>query len=144
MPVAIFNKPFNITLYGLSGKVLNKDYTTTRNRLMDPMWQEIKSKGIKNKGINYWVYEKEMFFCGVELDEQVPAGCNLVMKEVNLSKYAYLKHTGPYVKLKNAYAAMHRELEKRKIVFHFPLVEIYGHWTEDETKLETELVYEVD
>jgi effector-binding domain-containing protein len=142
MPLEIINQPFIVNLYGFAGKVLNKDYPGTGGTLMDAMWKEIQSKKIKNKGINYWVYEKDdMLFTGVELEQDLPPGSNLELKKISLSQYAYWKHTGPYSTLKSAYDAMHTELEKRGISFYFPFLEIYGHWTADETKLETEILF---
>jgi effector-binding domain-containing protein len=142
MALEIINKPFDVTLHGFSGKVLNKDYAGTGSPLMDAMWKEIKSKGIKNKGINYWVYDKnEMLFTGVELEHDVPPDSNLELKKISLSQYAHWKHIGPYSKLKSAYDAMHSELEKKVVSFYYPFLEIYGHWTNDETKLETEILF---
>jgi effector-binding domain-containing protein len=142
MAFEIINKPFHVSLYGFSGKILNKDYSGTGSRLMDPLWKELKSKEIKNKGINYWVYDKnDMLFTGVELEQDVPPDTKMELKNINLSQYAYWKHIGPYTKLKDAYSAMHNELEKRGISFYYPFLEIYGHWTNDETKLETEILF---
>ena len=36
---------------------------------------------------------------------------------------------------------MHSELEKRNMKFYYPFLEIYEHWNEDETKLETEILF---
>ena len=142
MALEIINKPFHVNLYGFSGKVLNKDYAGTGRPLMDAMWKEVKSKVIKNKGINYWVYEKgEMLFTGIELDQDIPADSKMELKKIDLTSYAYWKHIGPYTKLKEAYSNMHSELEKRNIPFFFPFLEIYGHWTPDENKLETEILF---
>jgi predicted transcriptional regulator YdeE len=142
MPLEIINKPFSVTLYGFSGKVLNKNYAGTGGPLMDAMWKEVKSKEIKNKGINYWVYEKnEMLFTGVELDQDIPEDSKMELKKIHLPEYAYWKHVGSYTKLKEAYSNMHTELEKRNIPFYFPFLEIYGHWTPDENKLETEILF---
>ena len=60
---------------------------------------------------------------------------------VNLTKYAYWKHIGPYTELKDAYDGMNSELEKRILNSYYPFLEIYGHWTEDENKLETEIIF---
>jgi effector-binding domain-containing protein len=145
MALEIINTPLSVNLYGFSGKILNKDYAGTGRPLMDAMWKEIKSKGIKNKGINYWVYDKnDMLFCGVELVQELTGESNMELKKITLLKYAYWKHIGPYTKLKDAYTAMHKELEKRKISFHYPFLEIYGHWNKDETKLETELLFSLE
>ena len=142
MPLEIINKPFAVTLYGFSEKVLNKDYAATGSPLMDAMWKEIKSKGIKNKGINYWVYDKgDILFTGVELEQDISEVSTLELKKIDLTNYAYWKHIGPYSELKEAYSNMHSELEKRNIPFYFPFLEIYGHWTPDENKLETEILF---
>lgn len=109
---------------------------------MDAMWKEVKSRGIKNKGINYWVYEKgEMLFAGVELEEDLPADSRMEAKSVILPKYARWKHVGPYSTLKQSYDAMHAELARRNLDFYFPFLEIYGHWTPDESKLETDILF---
>ncbi len=142
MALEIIDKPFNVTLHGFSGKVLNKNYAGTGKPLMDATWKEIKSNGIKNKGINYWVYDRnDMLFTGVELEQDIQAEVKLESKTIDLSKYAYWKHIGPYTKLKDAYNGMHSELEKRNLNFYYPFLEIYGHWTNDETKLETEIIF---
>jgi effector-binding domain-containing protein len=142
MALEIVDKHFAVNLYGFSGQVLNKNYGGTGRPLMDAMWKEVKSKEIKNKGINYWVYEKgEMLFTGVELEEPIPADSKLELKKISLAKYARWKHIGPYTQLKQAYDAMHAELAKRNIDFYFPFLEIYGHWTPDENKLETEILF---
>lgn len=142
MKLEIINKPFNVTLHGFSGKVLNKNYAGTGGPLMGAMWKEIKSRGIKNKGINYWVYDRnDILFTGVELEQDLPADVKLESKMISLSKYAYWKHIGPYTRLKDAYDGMHTELEKRKLNFYYPFLEIYGHWTNDESKLETEIIF---
>ena len=141
MALEIINKPFGITLHGFSGKVLNKDYASAGRPLMDALWKEVRIKEIKNKGINFWVYDKhDILFTGVELEQDVD-DTSLEIKNIALSKYAYWKHIGPYSKLKDAYSAMHIELEKRGINFYYPFLEIYGHWTNDETKLETEILF---
>jgi predicted transcriptional regulator YdeE len=142
MSLQIIDKPFSVTLYGFSGKVSDKDYAGAGFPLMDAMWKEVKAKQIKNKGINYWVYTTgEMLFTGVELEQEPPAGNMMEQKKINLTRYAYWKHIGPYTRLKEAYNSMHHELGIRNINFYFPFLEIYGHWTPDETKLETEILF---
>src|SRR5262245_59447508 len=107
MPLEIINKSLHVNLYGFAGKVINKNYGAAGKPLMDAMWQQVKSKGIKNKGINYWVYEKgDMLFTGVELEEELPAGSPLELKKITLPRYAYWKHMGPYSQLKEAYNNM--------------------------------------
>src|SRR5215813_5920233 len=104
MALEIIDHPFKVTLHGFSGKVLNKNYGGTGGPLMDAMWKEVKSKGIKNKGINYWVYDKgNMLSTGVELEQELPADSKMELKNIHLTKYVRWKHIGPYSKLKSAY-----------------------------------------
>jgi len=142
MPLEIINEPFAVSLYGFSGKVMDKNYGATGKPLMDAMWKEVKSGGLKKKGINYWVYDMgDMLFTGVELEQDIPAGSKMELKKINLPKYVRWKHVGPYTALKQAYDAMHAELKGRNIDFYFPFLEIYGHWTADENKLETDILF---
>lgn len=141
MKVEIINKNFRIDIYGFSGVAINKDYTETAFRLMDKMWQTIKAKELKHKGINIWVHEPhEKIFAGVELYDSMNNATGLEQKVVELTKYAYYKHIGPYNLIKSAGQNMRDELKSRGFETSFPYVEIYGHWTHDETKLETELL----
>jgi effector-binding domain-containing protein len=66
---------------------------------------------------------------------------SLEPKIINLSKYVYYKHVGPYSGIGEAGAKVKEELTCRGLQTGLPYIEIYGHWTEDETKLETELIW---
>ena len=141
MDVTIITAPFNKTLFGFSGTAINKDYAATGIKLMDKMWQTIRSNNLKHKGINIWVYEQnEKVFAGVELETNTPDNTGMEFKSVTLTKYGYYKHIGPYSQLKHVGQALADELKNRGYEVTLPYIEIYGHWTEDETKLETELL----
>ena len=104
---------------------------------MDKMWQVVKSNSLKNKGLNIWVYEpNEKVFAGVELYDIPGPNIGLEQKSISLSKYAYYKHVGPYNLIKQAGQTMIDELRKMGFETGLPYIEIYGHWTNDETKLE--------
>ena len=108
------------------------------------MWKVVKGQGLKNKGINHWVYEdKTRMFVGVEL-ESPPTGAGLEYKEVRLNAYARGKHIGPYSQLHSTNLALQQELKSRDIKWHYPQLEIYGHWDADETKLETDILFSID
>jgi len=64
----------------------------------------------------------------------------LEQKKITLLKYAYFKHIGPYHLIKQTGNEMNDELKKRNYETTLPYIEIYGHWTKDEAKLETELL----
>jgi predicted transcriptional regulator YdeE len=141
MNVEIITKPLELTIYGFSGTAANKDYAGTAFRLMDKMWKEVKGNNIKNKGLNIWVYElNEKVFAGVELDEDPKVETNLEQKIIHLTKYAYYKHIGAYSLIKQSGQNMRNELKSKGFETILPYIEIYGHWTQDETKLETELL----
>jgi hypothetical protein len=141
MKVEIINTPFRLDVHGYSGAALNKDYVGTAFGLMDKMWKSVKGNSLKNKGLNIWIYEpKEMVFAGVELEETVRQEIGLELKTIVLDRYAYYKHIGPYNRIKETGQAMHDYLKGKGFETSLPYIEIYGHWTKDETKLETELL----
>jgi|SRR5450432_712310 len=141
MKVEIINKIFTLDIYGFTGVAINKDYTRTAFQLMDKMWQTVKAKELKNKGSNIWVYEpNEKIFAGIEFYDLPNQDTGLEHKAINLIKYAYYKHVGPYNLIKQAGRNMRDQLKNKGFESSFPYIEIYGHWTNDETKLETELL----
>ena len=145
MSIEIINKELKLNISGFSGVAVNKNYAGTAFALMDKMWPVIKSKGLKHKGLNIWVYEAdEKVFAGVELEDHSVSHTGLEQKSVLLTKYAYFKHIGPYSRLKQAGDNMQNELRRMGLKPGLPYIEIYGHWTNDETRLETELIMAVD
>jgi len=105
------------------------------------MWQAVKSNNLNNKGLNIWVYEQgESVFAGVELNDTPNQNTELEQKNITLCKYAYYKHIGPYQLIKHAGQNMIAELKSQGFETVLPYIEIYGHWTADENKLETELL----
>jgi len=141
MNVEIIDKKLVIDVYGFSGTALNKNYSETAFKLMNKMWQIVKTKELKNKGINIWVYEpNENIFAGVELYDSPGQNTGLEHKIIGLPKYAWYNHIGPYSLIKQAGQNMRAELKGRGFQVGLPYVEIYGHWNNDESKLETELL----
>ena len=141
MNIEVINKPFRINIHGFSSVAINKDYVGTAFKLMDKMWKTVKGSSLKNKGLNIWIYEpNEMVFAGVELEESPKQEIGLEQKSVTLIKYAYCKHIVPYNLIKQTGQAMNDELKRRGYETGLPYIEIYGHWTNDETKLETDLL----
>lgn len=141
MNVEIINKHLKFDIYGFSGTAVNKDYAGTAFKLMDKMWQVVKTNGLKNKGQNIWVYEPHDYvFAGVELEDASRTSTGLEQKGIFLAKYAYYKHVGPYNLIKQAGLQMRDEIKNQGFETILPYVEIYGHRTNDETKLETELL----
>jgi effector-binding domain-containing protein len=141
MNIEIIDKKLSLHMHGFSGIAINKDYAGTAFKLMDRMWKLVKGNNLENKGLNIWVYEQnEMVFAGVELNNIPVADTGLEQKTITLPKYAYYKHIGPYSLIKQSGQNMRDEIKSRGLEICLPYIEIYGHWTNDETKLETELL----
>jgi len=137
----IINESFSLDIYGFSGIAGNKDYAGTAYKLIDKMWKTVKSINLKNKGFNVIVYESDdKVFAGVELYNIPGNNTGLELKSIRLTMYAYHKHIGSYSLLKNVGQNMRAELKNKGFVVTLPYIEIYGHWTSDESKLETELI----
>jgi hypothetical protein len=133
---------FNIDLYGLSGVAVNQNWAGTGMSLGNKMWQEIKSRDLKHEGINVWVYESgNKMFAGVGLKEPPPSDTILELKKIHLPRYAYYKHIGPYDKIAAEGSKVLEELNQKGIKTSLPYLEIYGHWTQDASRLETELLW---
>ena len=80
----------------------------------------------------------------MELIDAPGKDTGLEKKEVLLHKYAYYKHVGPYHLIKLRGTEMGTELRGMGFVTVLPYIEIYGHWSNDETKLETELLMSLE
>ena len=145
MKIDIITTDLRLTMYGFSGTAINKDYVGKVFELMDKMWQAVKSNGLENKGKNIWVYEPDdKVFAGVEVDDTPQQDTGMEQKNIHLSRYAYYKHIGPYQLIKQSGEYMTGELKNRGIEIISPYIEIYGHWTNDESKLETELIMAIE
>ena len=145
MNVETINKKLDLNIHGFSGIATNKDYAGTAFKLMDKMWQAVKSNGLENKGKNIWVYEPDdKVFAGVEVDDTPQQDTGMEQKNIHLSRYAYYKHIGPYQLIKQSGEYMTGELKNRGFEIISPYIEIYGHWTNDESKLETELIMAIE
>jgi len=141
MEIIIIHQPFHLVAHGLSGVAENKDYVGTAFKLADKLWQIIRANDVKNKGQNIWIYESgESVFAGIELDAAPLHDIGLEEKRIILEKYAYYKHIGSYKLIKQAGQQMQNELKMKGLEIISPYIEIYGHWMEDENKLETALL----
>jgi len=141
MTTEVIEHPLTLEVYGFSGVALDKDYAGMAFQLSGKMWNLLKPLGIKNKGRNIWVYEDgDQVFAGVELDQIAPTQSGLEHKTISLPRYAYYKHVGPYGLIAHAGGKMQDEIKLNGYVQALPYIEIYGHWVNDESQLETELI----
>jgi effector-binding domain-containing protein len=140
MEIQILQEPLELDLYGIGADVVDSDYSGTGRKLMDEMWSAIHANKLQYKGINFWVYDSATkMFVGVELDNGEASHGPLENKPVSLSKYVYYKHVGPYEKLGDIHRALEAEMAEQGLEEIGPRVEKYGHWTDDQSKLITEI-----
>lgn len=142
MNIEIISKELQLDIYGFGDIATNKDYVGTAFKLSGKTWEIIKGNGLRNKGMNIWVYETaDRVFTGVELENPDNSDdYGLEKKKINLKKYAYYKHVGSYNLIKQIGQDLTTQLTKQGFRVTLPYIEIYGHWTGDETKAETELL----
>ena len=133
---------FDKTLGGTSAKHdQSKSYGEEIMALMS-FWTKIRDNSIVNNGINIVVYDPDgTIFVGTEMTASDAVRCGLTSKRITLSKYGYFKHVGPYSQLYQTCTNMSEELSRMGHKPVQPIVEIYGHWTDDESKLETEVLH---
>ena len=144
-PLSIsIRKDLTLDLYGFSGVADKENWSATGTRLMNRLWDEVRSLQSPNKGMNVWLYEEgNHMFAGVELAGTPPPGSTLEHKAITLPRYAYYKHLGPYSSISTTYTAAREELKKVGIIPILPYVEIYGHHRDDPAQQETELLWSI-
>ena len=150
MKPIIRETPLTATLIGASGRHdPAKSYGAEIIGLLNRVWPVIKGHGggqpVPNTGINWAVYgEHGWMFAGVEADVPDAGAIGLERTTVRLTRYAEWKHIGPYGKLAAACEDLHTAVAAMGFRAAGPLVEVYGHWTQDESKLETTILLQIE
>lgn len=142
MTPKVRNEPFSVVLCGAARQhEKGTCYADDIRALLDQVWPILKQHQIPNRGLNHVVYSAgDEVFAGVEADIVDPATVGLARREVRIDRCAYAKHVGPYSGLPAACEALRTWLTNQGHRAAAPLVEIYGHWNDDQSKLETELI----
>jgi hypothetical protein len=143
MKIEIIDEPIRFHLHGIGGLVENERYGEVGMRLMDVMWQVVKSARLPTTGINHWVYLPDgRMFVGVELRnaQQIPTPDQLEPLEFELQRYMKHVHVGPYQALPQKWKELNAELAVRGEVVGSPSLEIYGHHCGEPSKSETTIL----
>ena len=144
MPIREVTEPRTIVLHGLgTAHQPPKTYGEEFRELNGDLWRRIRANAIPNLGITYAVYDEGAVFAGVELASPGDAGDVLQRREITLRRYVEWKHRGPYAGLKDAYEKLQAGIDALGLRGVFPQIERYGHWTEDERNLETDIIISV-
>lgn len=126
--ITIDNEPLAFNLWGLSGEVPNEQYGEVGMRLMNQMWQQLRTNNIRNAGTNHWVYQEGgRMFVGVELQDSgsTPAGFENI--QFRLDRYLRYLHIGAYQLLPAVWQTLLSELQLRGERISSPSLEVYGH-----------------
>jgi effector-binding domain-containing protein len=115
---------------------------------LDLVWEFLRrQEGLRTDGHNCFLYhhpargETEMIaYFGVQVIRPFPDAGEVVCTETPAGEVAMTTHIGSYAKLAGAHAAINswRASNGRTSACSW---EIYGDWTDDETKLETQVIY---
>jgi hypothetical protein len=143
MNIEIIEEPIRFHLHGIGGVVENERFGEVGIRLMNEMWQIVKSTNTPTTGINHWIYLPDgRMFVGVELRDaqQIPIPDQLEPLEFELQRYMKHVHVGPYQALPQKWKALKADLAVRGEIIGSPSLEIYGHHCDDPSKLETTIL----
>ena len=143
MKIEIIDEPIRFHLHGIGSVVENQRFGEVGMRLMNEMWQVVKSAKIPTTGINHWVYLPDgRMFVGVELRnaQQIPTPDQLEPLEFELPRHLKHVHVGPYQALPQKWKDLRIELAARGEIVRFPSLEVYGHACEDPSKAETTIL----
>jgi len=143
MQFEVIEEPIRFHLHGIGSLVENERYGEVGMRLMDEMWQVVKSAGLPTTGINHWVYLPEQrMFTGVELRDPRAPGVPERLESLQFELPRYLKHlhVGPYQELPQKWKSLKTELAARGEVIGSPSLEIYGHHHAEPSQLQTTIV----
>lgn len=140
----ILTAPLDYTVHGFSLRHdPAKRFGEEIMSLLSRVWPIIKSNAIATDGLNRVVYDEGCtVFAGVVLGpgaEAHPAASALETCRVKLTRYAMWKHVGPYHLLHATATTMNAALAAQGEHTGWPMLEVYGHWTNDESRLETEV-----
>ena len=145
MNIEIVEEPIRFHLHGIGGVVENERFGEVGFRLMNEMWQVVKSAQIPTTGINHWVYLPDgRMFVGVELRclnaQQAQTPDQLEPLEFELQRHLKHVHVGPYQALPQKWKDLKAELAVRGEIIGSPSLEIYGHHCDEPSKLETTIL----
>lgn len=118
--------------------------------LADKVWEFIREHPeIPQPGINIWLYLPEgsngefVVRVGAEVLKPFDAIGPVVCSQTPGGKVARTIHTGPYSGIPEAHKAIKAWCDLNGHSLTGPRWEVYGHWTEDESQLKTEILYQL-
>lgn len=131
-------------LFGVFGFIENGDRGKAGTKAMNELWEIIQASKLSHKGINHWVYlSDDKLFVGVELHYLENLNGQLEQLDISFNQYVSYLHIGPYHHLPLLHKQLISEIYSSKEEIKYPVIEVFGDWNDDESKLETELIYPI-
>jgi effector-binding domain-containing protein len=131
-------------------RVRPADVSTAFRSALDQVWAYLRSNpGLRNDGHNIFIYHHtggdpatgiDVDF-GVEVTRQFTARGEVGPVTTPAGRAAVTVHRGPYSGLPAAHAAMRRWFSDNGKSIGAWSMEIYGDWQQDESRLETTILY---
>jgi len=130
-------------------RVLPRDIGRTWKPALDLVWEFLRQHdGLRTDGHNCFLYHlsdqrdaaMDIDF-GVQVIRPFEGEGEVICTEIPAGEVAMTMHVGSYDKLAGAYDAIHSWRAATGRAFGACSWEIYGDWTDDTTKLETQVVY---
>ena len=130
-------------------RVLARDIGRTWKPALDLVWEFLRQhEGLRTSGHNCFLYHlsdqrgapMDIDF-GVQVVRPFESEGEIICTETPAGEVAMTTHVGSYDKLAGAYDAIHSWRAATGRAFGAYSWEIYGDWTDDTTKLETQVVY---
>jgi effector-binding domain-containing protein len=110
------------------------------------VWQFIGKFGVAHIGINVCVYHDRAIHldCGVLVSGPIEPSGEVFATATPGGLVASTFHIGAYKLLGQAHEAIHRWCRTQNLRLSGPSWEVYGHWTDEESKLRTDVYYLLD
>ena len=107
------------------------------------VWAYARTARLRQPGRHVAVYFDGAIHleCGVEILERFAGDGRVVCSSTPDGTVATTTHLGPYDQLSRAHDAVRRACADRDRMLAGPNWEIYGHWTDDPARLQTDVYY---
>jgi effector-binding domain-containing protein len=126
------------------------DFHTVIPQTLDRLWTYLRERKVNSTGHNLALYlstsgaPPDLIFdaqFGVEVHEVVQPQGDMVLSETPAGRVVSTVHWGDYAGLPNAHMALHAWCDANGRERAGPNWEIYGDWSDDPTKVRTDVFY---
>ncbi len=107
------------------------------------VWRFVRAHNVTGTGHNVAVYLDEAMHiaCGVEVPATFVGDGTVVLSATPAGRVAHAEHRGAYHLLGQTHTAVRQWCAANGQALSGPNWEIYGHWTDDPDKLNTDVFY---